>query len=298
MPVLEDEPVSKESRSPAAAKADALVDLHDQPLAEKKTPFFHRRGVVIGAAVVAVLAIIYVATIFFHNLTHESTDDAFIDAHIVSLASKIAGRISAVKVSDNQFVKKGDVLLEIDPRDIAAMVAQKRAALAVSKAQLENARMSAEQAEAHVKTLEAAYASVQASTNAAAADTAKLRGDLVRNRDLITSGVISTEDFQHSQSDTTSSEATLVSKEKQLQAAAAYEEEGKKQAGSALAQASAAQAKVAEAEAELHQAELQESYTKITAPEAGHVTNKSIEPGDYVQVGQPLFAIVSAARSG
>ncbi len=292
MPVLEDEPVSKKSRSPAVADSDALIDLHDQPLAEKKTPFFHRRGVVIGAAVVAVVAIIYVATIFFHNLTHEGTDDAFIDAHIVTLASKIAGKISAVKVSDNQFVKKGDMLLEIDPRDIAAMVAQKRAALAVAKAQLENARMSAEQAEAHVKTLEAAYASVQASTNAAAADTAKLRGDLVRNRDLITRGVISAEDFQHSQSDTTSSEATLVSKEKQLQAAAAYAEEGKKQAGSALAQASAAQAKVAEAEAELHQAELQESYTKITAPEAGHVTNKSIEPGDYVQVGQPLFAIV------
>ncbi len=291
MPVLEDEPVSKESRSTAAA--DALVDLHDQPLAGKTTPFFHRRGVVIGAAVLAVLAIIYVATIFFHNLTHESTDDAFIDAHIVSLASKIAGRISAVKVSDNQFVKKGDVLLEIDPGDIAATVAQKRAALAVAQAQFENARMSAEQAKAHVKTLEAAYASVQASTNAAAADTAKLRGDLARNRDLVASGVISKEDFQHSQSDTTSSEATLVSKEKQLQAASAYEEEGKKQAGSALAQASAAQAKVAEAEAELHQVELQESYTKITAPEAGHVTNKSIEPGDYVQVGQPLFAIVS-----
>jgi membrane fusion protein, multidrug efflux system len=295
MPVLEDEPVSRESRSPAApaAESDALVDLHDQPLAGKTTPLFHRHGVVIGTAVVALLAIIYVATIFFHNLTHESSDDAFIDAHIVSLASKIAGRISAVKVSDNQFVKKGDDLLEIDPRDIAATVAQKRAAFAVAKAQLENARMSAEQAKAHVNTLKAAYASVQASTNAAAADTAKLRGDLARNRDLVARGVISKEDFQHSQSDTTSSEATLVSKEKQLQAAAAYEEEAKKQAGSALAQASAAQAKVAEAEAELHQAELQESYTKITAPEAGRVTNKSIEPGDYVQVGQPLFAIVS-----
>ena len=291
MPVLEDEPVSKESRS--AADADALVDLHDQPLAAKTRPFFHRHGVVIGAAVVAVLTIIYVATIFFHSLTHESTDDAFIDAHIVSLASKIAGKISAVRVSDNEFVKEGDVLLEIDPRDIAATVAQKRAAVAVAKAQLENERMSAEQAEAHVKTLMAAYASVQASTNAAAADTAKLRGDLARNRDLIASGAISKQDFQHSQSDTTSSEATLVSKEKQLQAAAAYGEEAKKQAGSALAQVSAAQAKVAEAEAELHQAELQESYTKITAPEAGRVTNKSIEPGDYVQVGQPLFAIVS-----
>ncbi|MGH9807184.1 MAG: HlyD family secretion protein, partial [Terriglobia bacterium] len=59
------------------------------------------------------------------------------------------------------------------------------------------------------------------------------------------------------------------------------------------AQVVAARAEVSEAEAELHQAELQESYTKITAPEAGRVTNKSVEPGDYVQVGQPLFAIVS-----
>jgi membrane fusion protein (multidrug efflux system) len=108
----------------------------------------------------------------------------------------------------------------------------------------------------------------------------------------VASGAISTQDFQHSKSDTVSSEATLESKEKQLQAAAAFAEEGKKQAGSAQAQASAAKAEVAEAQAELHQAELQKSYTSITAPEAGRVTNKSIEPGNYVQVGQPLFAIV------
>ncbi len=81
---------------------------------------------VIGAALLLVLAILYTATIFFHALTHESTDDAFIDAHIVSIAPKIAGRISAVRVRDNELVQKGDLLLEIDPRDVAAMVAQKR----------------------------------------------------------------------------------------------------------------------------------------------------------------------------
>ncbi len=295
MPVLEDEPVSRETRSPgaAAAESEASVDLYDQPLAGKTTPLFHRHGVVIGTAVVAVLAIIYVATIFFHNLTHESTDDAFIDAHIVSIAPKIAGRISAVKVSDNELVKKGQVLVEVDPSDLEAMVAQKRAALEVAQAQLENTKMSAEQAKAHVQTLLAVYASAKASMAAAAADAQNERGDLGRNKDLVASGAISKQDFQHSESDTASSEATLESKRKQLRAAAAYAEEGKKAAGSALAQASAARAAVAEAQAELHQAELQESYTKITAPEAGHVTNKSTEPGDYVQVGQPLFAIVS-----
>ena len=288
MPVLEEKAIA---RKPLARdNADVLVGAEEQP--KKKTPFFRQRGVVIGGAVVAILAIVYVATIFFHGLTHESTDDAFIDAHIVSIAPKVAGKISAVKVSDNQLVKKGDVLLEIDPSDIAAMVAQRRAAVEVAKAHLTNAQMSAEQAQAHVQTLLAAYASVQASTAAAAADTNKLRSDLARNSGLIASGAISKQDYQHSESDTKASEATLESKQKQLQAAAAYAVEARKAAGSAEAQAGAAKAEVAEAEAELRQAELQESYTKITAPEAGRVTNKSVEPGDYVQVGQSLFAIV------
>jgi membrane fusion protein (multidrug efflux system) len=293
MPALEEEPVRKKTSLPPAQE-ELLVDLDDRPLEEKKRPLFHRRGVVIGAAIVLLLAIAYVATVFFHNLTHESTDDAFIDAHIVSISPKVAGKISAVKVSDNESVKKGQVLLEIEPADIEATVAQRRAALEVAKAHLVNAQMSAEQAEAHVNTVKAGFASLQASTSAAAADTQKLQGDLKRNKGLIETGAISKQDFQHSLSDVASSEATLESKKKQLQAGEALAEEARKQAGSARAQVTAAQAEVAEAQANLHQAELQKSYTVITAPEAGRVTNKSIEPGAYVQIGQPLFAIVPA----
>ncbi|MGH7935515.1 MAG: HlyD family secretion protein, partial [Chthoniobacterales bacterium] len=218
MPAIEQERAARQA--PVAEDSDLLVDLDEQPIAaEKKPSLFHRRPVVIGAAIVAVLAIIYTATIFLHSLTHESTDDAFIDAHIVSIAPKISGKISTIQVRDNQLVKKGQLLLEIDPRDVDAMVAQKRAALDVAKAHLENAQMSAEQAVAHVKTLLAAYDSAKASTAAAAADTSKTLGDLERNRGLIASGAISKQDFQHSQADTKSSEATLDSKKKQLLAA-------------------------------------------------------------------------------
>ena len=285
MPVLEEEPAQKESSRPK--HPDLLVDLDEHAQAGTKTPLFHRRGVIIGGAALALLAIVYVATIFFHSLTHESTDDAFIDAHIVSIAPKIAGRISAVKVRDNQLVKQGDLLIEIDPHDIEASVPQKQAALDVAKAHFENAQLSAEQASAHVATVRAAFASVEATTNAAAADTKKLRGDLARNKGLIASGAISKQDFQHSLSDVSSSEANLDAKRKQLQAAAALAEEAKKQAGSAKAQASAARAEVAEAQAELHEADLQKSYTAVTAAEADRVTNKSVEPGTYVQIGQP-----------
>ncbi len=292
MPVLEQEP--KARPHPSDQDAALLVDVDEQPLVEEKknTPFFHRPVVVIVAAFILALGIIYTGTIFLHNLTHESTDDAFIDAHIVSVAPKIAGRVAAVHVHDNQLVQKGQSLLDIDSSDAAAMVAQRQAALEVAQARLENAQMTAEQAEAHVQTLLAAYAAAKATTAATAADTAKVKSDLARNRGLIESGAISRQEFQHSQADTTASEATLESKQKQLQAAQAYAEEGRKQAGSAKAQAGAAKAEVAQAEAELRQAKLQESYTRVTAPEAGRVTNKSVEAGNYIQVGQPLFAIV------
>ncbi|MGI8891750.1 MAG: HlyD family secretion protein [Chthoniobacterales bacterium] len=295
MPVLEQETAPRRAVLPD--RHDVTSEFTDDDLSKSqktKPPLVRRPGVVIAAAIVIVMAIVYASTIFFHSLTHESTDDAFIDAHIVSIAPKIAGRIATVAVQDNQSVKKGELLLEIDPQDVNAALAQKRAALDVAKAHSENAKMSAEQAEAHVRTLLAAYASAQASTDAATAETNKVRGDLERNRGLIASGAISKQDFQHSQSDTTSSEATLESKKKQLQAAAAFAEEGKKQAGSARAQAGAAAAEVDQAAADLRQTELQKSYTRITAPEAGRVTNKSIEPGSYVQVGQPLFAVVAA----
>ena len=290
MPVIEQQkPVRREASLPD--NPELLINF-DEPIAEKKAPLFRRPGVIISAAVLLILAILYTATIFFHNLTHESTDDAFIDAHIVSIAPKISGKISSVRVQDNELVKKGDLLLEIDPGDVDAQVAQRRAALDVAKAKLETAQLGAEQASAHVKTLLAAYEAAKSSTAATAADTSKTLGDLTRNRGLIKSGAISQQDFQHSEADTKSSEATLESKKKQLAAAAAYAEEGRKQADSAVAQVGAARAEVAEAAAELKQSELQKSYTKITAPEAGRVTNKAIEPGTYVQVGQPLFAIV------
>lgn len=257
-----------------------------------KVSFWKRRGVVLAALLLAIIAIAYGAIAMVHALTHESTDDAFIDGHIISIAPKIAGKIVAVHVTDNQFVKKGELLFEIDPRDAEAALAQKKAALNVARAKKKNAEMAAEQAQAHVRTLEAGYAAAEANTEAAAADAKKQRSDLQRNKTLIAGGAISKQDYEHSAIDTTASEATLESKKKTLEAARAYAEEAQKAAGSALAEKDAATADVDQAEAALRQQELQVSYTKVVAPEDGRVTNKAVEPGDYVQIGQALMALV------
>src|SRR5260370_8701001 len=70
----------------------------------------------------------------FHSFTHETTDDAFVDVHTVSVAPKVAGHVAVVRVDDNQLVKKGHVLVDIDPRDFQLALAQPKANLARDKA--------------------------------------------------------------------------------------------------------------------------------------------------------------------
>jgi membrane fusion protein (multidrug efflux system) len=101
---------------------------------DKEQSLFRRPGVIIAAALFAIVGICYGAFAMFHSFTHESTDDAFIDVHFVSVAPKIAGRVAAVHVDDNQLIKKGDVLVEIDPGDFQVALAQAKANVAKDKA--------------------------------------------------------------------------------------------------------------------------------------------------------------------
>ncbi len=280
---------------------EAPAEKNRRPLAETpapagKVPLFHRPWLVLVAATLLVVGIVCGAFALVHSFTHESTDDAFIDGHIIAIAPKIAGRVTAVQVGDNQEVKRGDPLVEIDPADAEATLAQRRAAVEVAKAKERNAVAGAEQADAHLQTLHAGYEAAGASTDAAAADTKKQRGDLQRNQELIASGAISRQDFEHSSIDLEASQSTLSAKKKQMDAAAAFLKEAEKQAEAAHVQVDAAKAGVTEAEAAARQAELQSSYATLTAPEDGRVTTKAVEAGAYVQVGQNLLALVTPQR--
>jgi membrane fusion protein, multidrug efflux system len=101
---------------------------------EKKRSLFRRPGVIVAAAALAIAGIGYGAFAMVHSFTHESTDDAFVDVHTVSVAPKIAGQVAVVRVDDNQLVKKGDVLVEIETRDFQVALAQAKANLAKDKA--------------------------------------------------------------------------------------------------------------------------------------------------------------------
>jgi membrane fusion protein (multidrug efflux system) len=176
-----------------------------------------------GLGILAAILVVAAGIAFYiHSSHYESTDDAFIDAHIIPISPKVAGQVLAVHINDNQIVKTGDPLLEIDPRDYEAKVAEERG------------KVDAAEAEAH----------------RAAAD-AK-RYEKIFKQDEIS--------------------------EQQLD--------------NALAAATSAQATLEKERGALQSDELDLSYTKITAPESGRITKKSVEPGAYVQVGQTLLSIV------
>ncbi len=123
--------VTQDHKRTAPARFDRAGDSSKK---EKKQSLFRRPGVIVAAAALTIAGIGYGAFTMFHSFTHETTDDAFIDVHFVSVAPKIAGRVSVVHVDDNQLVKKGDVLVEIDPRDFQIALAQAKANLAKDKA--------------------------------------------------------------------------------------------------------------------------------------------------------------------
>src|SRR5258708_22838129 len=136
--------VTQDHKRTSSARFD---DASDRSTKEKKRSLFRRPSVIIVAAALAIVGIAYGAFAMFHSFTHETTDDAFIDVHFVSVAPKIAGHVAAVHVDDNQLVKKGDVLVEIDPSDFQVALARAKANLAKDKATLIQANANKERAQ-------------------------------------------------------------------------------------------------------------------------------------------------------
>ena len=112
--------------------AISQADLHES--AAERKPFFKRPLVLAASAVILLVAIIFGARTYLHSISHESTDDAFIDGHIIQISPKVSGHVIKLHITDNQQVNEGDLLVEIDPRDFEARLAQARASLLAAQA--------------------------------------------------------------------------------------------------------------------------------------------------------------------
>src|SRR6185295_19055698 len=126
---------------PQITRVEEEEPIPEQPDAEvARRPFYKRRGVIIIAAVVLLLAAIFGVRYWLYSRSHESTDDAFIDGHIIQISPKASGYVAKIYVNDNQQVKEGDLIAELDARDYQARLQQAKAALDAGLAKQNEAR--------------------------------------------------------------------------------------------------------------------------------------------------------------
>src|SRR5258708_25150266 len=165
---------------------------------------------VVGIGLVLVLAVVGLH-FFAQSMSYESTDDAFIDGHITNVAPKIAGRIDKVFINDNQLVKKGDPIVEIDPRDYDAQLRQKQAALESTKAQAVAAQAGVDQQIARVKSLQATLDQDKADQRSSEAQADQTADNLRRQQDLYDHHVVSIQDLTNAKDSNRSAEANVDS---------------------------------------------------------------------------------------
>ena len=215
---------------------------------------------------------------YLRNLaSYESTDDAYIDGHVISITPQVSGVVATLHVDDNRYVHKGELLVELDPTDYQVALNQARGADASARGKLEQAR-------AGVETAESSVAQAQAEVDVAQAT--------LENAERTANRYHGLDEHAWSQQDV---DTALVNRKM----AAATVEQAKARLRSAQTQVVSAKANVISAEgdyrkaqADTRRAEVNLGYCRIVAAVDGRISKKSVEPGAYVTPENPLFAIV------
>ena len=244
---------------------------------KKRRPKYMKKRVIIPsiAAVFMLFFGIYAAIMSTH---YQSTDDAFVEGRIISIAPRVSGPVTNLLIDDNQPVKKGELLLEIDPNDYRVALDQAKAKLA--------------EAEAKLKITDHDITKNESNVSQAVDDTSSAKSkldfaqkDYKRYNDMYKTGVVSKQDYDRSSKELEVSTSNFQSSNNRANAM-------KSELKSTIAKSESVQAEIKRLQAEVEQAELNLSYTKIYAPSDGLISSRTVEQGNYVQIGQPLFAIV------
>ena len=265
-------------------------------------------------AAIVILLLVGGAFIWHYYSVRESTDDAQIDGHINPISPRVTGTVLNVLHDDNEVVQAGTLLVELDPKDYEVAVDRARADLANAQANATAANVgvpltqttSSSQllaADAGVKGAERDIESAKAKLNDAQAMYAKTSADLKRMEQLIAKDEISHQQYDAAVAANDSAKAQVEAATSAIASAESRAAQSQAQAEAARtvpeqlkvtrARAGAASAEVQRAISALAQAELNLKYTKIVAPVTGVLSKRSVEPGQTVQAGQPLFSIVN-----
>ena len=315
------------SEAPAASPTTTVVNPVIAPVAAPPARRSRRPFAILG--IVAVVALAAISTYVMATSGREQTDDAQVSADMVPVSARVAGAVVRVRVAENQLVKKGDLLVEIDPADYEARVQQAEAELATAGAQaaaaaaqveivdatskggLASARAALSGSTAGVVGADAQVAVSRAAAVRAGADLRKAEDDLNRARTLGRADAIPKRDLEAAEIAFDEARAAKAQADAQVALAEGARRGAQSKVGeaqgrvsqsapvapqiaAARAGADLAAARVHAAEAALAMARLQLGYTKLYAPADGYASKLTAHEGQLVSVGQPVIELVPA----
>lgn len=262
---------------------------------EVKQPASNHRRNIVALAVFSLVAVIGAVAVYFYiqyKATHITTDDAFVEGRIHVVASKVYGTVRAVHVKDNQPVKKGELLLEIDPVDYDVKVREASSGLSAEKAKIIEIDARIEAAKRQVAEAKAAVEAARANLELQEANLVQAETDIKRAENLFKKDALSKERYEKTMTGYKVALAQVKAAREQLRQAESILDTQEAVVRQAEAGRTVQKASVAQKEAVLKNAELNYGYTKLYAPSDGYVTKKSVEVGNQIQAGQALMAIV------
>jgi membrane fusion protein, multidrug efflux system len=297
-------------------------DFHTRP-SRTSSPSFR-----IGIAVAAIILLVVGFFVYRYITSYESTDDAQIDGHVNSVSARISGHVITLNVDDNQYVRAGTVLVEIDPADYQVAYDRAKAdyedAVAAAQAagvnvpvtdvnttsQVSASEADVNSARAGIQVARQQFEAAKAQLQEAEANDVKAQNDLGRYKQLVGKEEISEQLYDQAvaaakasaatveaarasadaaQQQVTQAQAKLV----QAQANWKYANTAPRQMQIIRARAAAALAQAQQKKADLDQAQLNLEYTKILAPVDGMVSNRTVEVGQNVSPGQELMKVIN-----
>ncbi len=327
---------SQETIDDHTAKVSALDKEHERvagtaavspgPGDQARAPRGRRRAFTIFFLVLAVIALAGVVY-WLYARQFEETDDAQVDAHLNPISARIDGAIIHVYVDDNQIVKLGDPLVDLDPRDYQVALDQALAQLNQARsmvfAQRPNVPITQVETTTNISGAEADVANAEAALGAAIQDEASAKAklaesqanaaqadaDVARYKLLIAKEEVSQQEYDQAVSKAKAQNAAVAANEAALKSASQtvaqrraqltlsqtkltqYQRNASAQLAIRRATVASEQANAQNAQAQVELAQLKLSYCKVTAPAAGIVMKRSAEVGAHISAGQQLLTI-------
>ncbi len=253
--------------------------------AEPDKPSTKKKIVLSIVGLLALILVFWAVQKWNYGRSHQTTDNAQVDGHIVPVLAKVGGYVKTVNVNENDRVKAGQLLVQLDDADYRVRLQQLQADLAAAEATAGGSGF-AGQAQSQVQSATGQRAALDAQIGAARANANKADLDLARARELAAKQIISNQQLDAAQATAAVAHANLLAAERQAAAAGGT-------VNTAEAGVRVANARTLAARAAAENAQLQLDYTRITAPASGEVSRKQVEVGQLVAAGQPLMSIVA-----